>query len=203
MKVPTLEQRLFTVQEYHLMGEAGILHEDDRIELIAGKLITLPPIGAPHLLCVNRMTKLFVLALDRAGVQGVEVSPQNPVRLGQNDEPQPDLVLLRELESPASFPSPEDIVLLVEVADMTLRYDRRVKVPMYAAAGVPEVWIVDIGGDRIEVYRDPEGKRYKGRSVYSRGETIGVVALPALETFSVDEILGPEKRFAESRNLGG
>ncbi|PYS10504.1 MAG: Uma2 family endonuclease, partial [Acidobacteria bacterium] len=148
-----VKKRLFTVEEYHQMAEAGILREDDRVELIDGEIIQMSPIGHRHMVCVNRANTLFIQAFGNGAV----VSPQNPVRLTDWTEPQPDLVVFKPR---ADFyakkePVPEDVLFMVEIAETTLSYDRKIKLPRYAAAGIPEFWIGDLKNDILHVYRNP------------------------------------------------
>ena len=175
------KQRLFTVDEYYAMACAGILTEDDRIELIDGLIIAMPPIGDPHFDCVNHLNRLFVLRTDPKAI----VSVQNPVRLNDFSEPQPDVVLIRP-----GKPEAKDVLLLVEVSDTTLDFDREIKLPRYAAASIPEVWIVALPEERIEVYRKPGPAGYAEEASFGRGEELTVEALPEVGTFAVDEILG-------------
>src|SRR5688572_716064 len=135
-------RRRFTVDEYYQMGEAGILTEDDRVELIKGEIIQMPPIGSPHASHLLRISRLF----NRFFLEQALIPMQNPLRLGERSEPIPDLMLLRlrpDLYA-KGHPTPEDVLLLVEVSDTTLAYDQGTKVPLYARHGVSEVWVVDI-----------------------------------------------------------
>lgn len=180
-------RRQFTLAEYYRMGEAGILTEDDRVELIEGEIIQLPPIGDPHAWCVNRVNRLFVLGI---GDQGV-VSPQNPFRLSQRSEPVPDIVIIHPRARLAGpHPTPADVFLVIEVSDSTLGYDLGVKVPLYAREGVPETWFVDLKGKRVCVYRDPSPEGYRVTLTFERGDRIAPLAFPDLD-ISVDDILGP------------
>ena len=179
-------RRRFTVHEYHKMAEAGILHEDDRIELIDGELVEMNAIGTPHFNCVNRLTRLLVR---EAGDDAI-VSIQNPVRLDEYSEPQPDAALIRSRDYSDSLPMPEDVLLLIEVSDTTLAYDRGVKLPRYAEAGIPEVWIVNLPGQRIEHHTGPSGDLYGHVHLARRGEKIESVSLQGLRV-SVDDVLGP------------
>src|SRR5436309_1828637 len=139
-------RRLFTVDEYYRMAKAGILNEDDRVELIEGEIIQLPPIGGPHGSIVIRLNWLFS---DRLRGRAV-ISPQNPFRISARSEPLPDFQLLRpRADFYRRHPEPPDVLLVVEVSDTTLAYDQRVKIPLYARSGVPEVWIVDIRADLV------------------------------------------------------
>lgn len=187
MAIRVPNRRRFTAREYQRMGETGILHEDDRVELIEGEIIEMAPIGNRHFACVNRLTRLFV---QRVGDSAV-VHVQNPVRLSDLSEPQPDLSLLRPREDfyAGKHPAPEDVLLLVEVADTSLAYDREVKLPLYARAGIREVWIVDLAGEKIERHTDPTTEGYRRIEQVRRGETLEPAALGGL-ALPVDDVLG-------------
>lgn len=180
-----LEQRRLTVDDYHAMAEAGILTEEDRVELLNGKIIAMSPVGGPHIGCVMRLTRLFV---DRTDTN-VFVSVQNPIRLASHWEPEPDLALLRAgiLDQ---VPTADQVLLLVEVADTTLARDRSVKLPQYAKAGIPEVWIVALTEGYVEVYRRPAADGYGEMRRYQRGEAIVQISVAALGEVLVDDILG-------------
>ena len=190
--MPTLaeKQRLFTADEYHALGEAGILTEDDRVELIDGQIIAMSPIGSRHLHCVNRLTRLFTTRLYREDHPEAIVSVQNPVRLNDRTEPEPDVVLLRPGMDQGRVPTASDVLLLIEVADTTLEFDREVKLPRYAAAGIPEVWIVALEEDHLDVYRRPGSDGYLGHAALERSEHATIEALPSAGPFDVDEMLG-------------
>jgi Uma2 family endonuclease len=175
----------FTVHDYHRMGEAGILHEDDRVELIEGEIVEMAAIGTLHFSCVNRLTRLLVMGVGDAAV----VSVQNPVRLNEHTEPQPDITVIRPRDYTESLPVPEDVLLLVEVSDTTLAYDRNVKLPLYARAGLGEVWIVNLPAKTIEQYTDPSGDGYRRVDHRRGGQYLPPAALPDLNP-TVDEILG-------------
>ena len=148
-----LPRRRLTVSDYHRMGEAGILAPDERVELIEGEIIAMPPIGPAHNGLVSRLIRLFDRAIgDRAIVQA-----RGPVRLSDLSEPEPDLALLRPRDDfyMKRIPEAREALLLVEVADATLAKDRKVKVPLYARHGVPETWLVDVAGERVIAYREP------------------------------------------------
>jgi Uma2 family endonuclease len=185
MQVETTK-KLFTVDDYYRMAEAGILMPEDRVELIDGEIIEMSPIGARHLGCVNRATRLFTAALGNRAV----VSVQNPLRLNKYNEPEPDIVLLkpRADDYASKTPAAEDAILVVEVAETTLRYDRDVKMPLYAAAGVPEVWIENLIDDLLLVYRNPAGRAYTTSLQLRRGATAAPVALPDF-VFTVEQLL--------------
>ena len=180
-------KKLFTVDEYYRMAEAGILGPEDRVELIDGEIIEMSPIGIRHLSCVNRATEAFITAFKGRAV----VSPQNPLRLSNYTEPQPDLVLLKPRADyyAAKHPYAEDALLVLEVSDTTLRYDRNVKLPHYAAAGIPEVWIENLQEDLLLVCRDPSGNDYKTQLTLQRGDSVSIAAFPDV-TFNVADLLG-------------
>ena len=177
MSLPSLHR--FTVDEYHRMGEAGIFADGARIELIAGEIVEMTPIGSDHAWVVTRLTTLFI---ERSGGK-VIVSPQgNPIILSAEDEPQPDLTVVRprtELYRKA-HPRPDDVLLVVEVADSSLAYDCGKKLSRYALAGIPEVWIFDLGADRILVFRSPRGERYELELVVASNERATPLAMPDL-----------------------
>ena len=182
-----LLRRKFTVEEYNLMAEAGVFKEGDRLELIAGEIIETSPVGMLHAACVRRLDTLLNLKL--AG--GAIVDTQNPIVLNNSSEPEPDVALLKVRGDfyEQSHPRPGDCFLLVEVGDSTIDYDRQIKLPLYAANGIIEVWLVDLNGEAVEVYRQPtvSGYQYLGRFV--RGQTLTVGAL-ANVSLTVDEVLG-------------
>ena len=175
----------FTVHDYHRMGEAGILHEDDRVELIEGELVEMAAIGTRHFSCVNRLNRLLVMGVGDDAV----VSVQNPVRLNEFTEPQPDLTVIRPRDYTESLPEPEDVLLLIEVSDTTLAYDRGLKLQLYARAGIGEVWIVNLPDEIVERYTEPSADGYRRTEQMRRGQTLESTALPSL-TQSVEEVLG-------------
>jgi Uma2 family endonuclease len=181
-----LKRRLFTVAEYHQMAEAGILGEDDRVELIEGEIVEMTPIGARHAECVDRLTDLFFRVF--GGVARVRV--QNPVGLGEHSEPQPDVALVRRKPGfyTSGHPTPGDVLLLVEVADSSADPDRRVKVPLYARSGIQEVWLVDPEPETITMYRDPTPEGFRTAQIVRRGETLSPLAFPE-HSISVASVL--------------
>jgi len=169
------QRHRLTVDQYYRMAEAGIFKEDDRVELIEGEIIDMPPIGIDHAYFVNRLTSLFIQSV---GLQA-NVSSQNPIRLNSRSVPQPDIALLHYRDDfyRHAHPRPEDIILLVEVSDTTLRYDREVKLPLYARHEIPEVWIVDLEHQRLEVLRQPNEGVYLEIFSPSQDETIAPIGL--------------------------
>jgi Uma2 family endonuclease len=182
-----VKRRLFTVDEYHRMAEAGLLGEDDRVELIDGEVLEMAPIGSRHAACVNRINRLFQKNLD----ERVVVSVQNPVRLSMHSEPQPDVTLLRARpdDYESALPGPEDVLLVVEVADSSIGYDRGLKIPLYAANGITEVWLIDLEARTVETYGSPEAAGYRERHVARTGDSLTLNAFPDVK-IAVDEILG-------------
>ena len=184
-KLP-VTRRLLTIEEYDRMGAAGILNEDERVELIQGELVQMAAIGSPHASCVMRLTAWFTVRVAGRAL----VSVQNPIRLPPRSEPEPDLVILRHQSDfyATAHPGPEDVLLLIEVSDTTLVYDRGVKLPLYARAGIPEVWIVDLEGRRLLVHRQPSGMAY-GEITVVAGGALSPAAFPDL-SIRLDEIIG-------------
>lgn len=181
-----LQSHRFTLEHYHAMIDEGILGEDDRVELIHGAILDMSPIGNPHVVTINRLNRLFTSALGERAI----VSVQNPVTLPPDSEPQPDVVLFRPQEDfyANARPTPADVLLVAEVADSSLRYDRIVKSTLYSSAGIPEFWIVDISGEAIEVYTQPSGDHYTQMKTYKRGDRIVTQAFPDCP-FEADRIL--------------
>jgi len=185
MQIETTK-KLFTVDEYYRMAQAGIIGPDDRVELIDGEVLRMSPIGHRHSVCVTLATELFVSALK--GRANVRI--QLPLRLTDHTEPQPDVVLLRY--RPDSYRGKEvttqDVLLIVEVSDTTLQYDRDFKLARYAAAGIREVWIENIEADELLVYRETVGSAYAKCLVLRRGDSVEALAFPET-TFKIDDLL--------------
>lgn len=182
--------RRFTVDEYYKMAEAGILSEDDRVELIEGEILQMAPIGPLH---AGRLDRLVDLFFDRfRGSTRIRI--QNPVRLSRRSEPEPDLALVRpESERGRSYeaehPTAADVLLIVEVADTSLAYDLGPKARMYARHGVLELWVLDQRGDRLVVHRQPTPRGYATVRTLTRGQSIAPLAFPDI-AFVVDELMG-------------
>jgi Uma2 family endonuclease len=165
-RYPAASRRLLTVDEYHRMGEVGILTEDDRVELIEGELVAMAPIGSEHVAATNALTRLLVLAVGDRGV----VSVGNPVRLTERSEPQPDFAILKPRDDyRTALPRPEDTMLAV---------DRTVKLALYASSGIPEVWIVNLAAAEVEVYRSPVGDSYTSVARAGRSDTLAIEVMP-------------------------
>src|SRR5262245_42669786 len=163
-------RKLFTVDDYYRMAEVGILKPTDRVELIEGEIVEMSPIGVRHAMAVNRATMIFARGVGDKAV----VAIQNAARIDIYNEPQPDVVLIRPREGfyGIEHPKPEEVMLLIEVSETSLRFDRNIKLPIYARCGIPEVWIIDLNSDTISVYRKPKDKFYTETVVRGRGESI-------------------------------
>lgn len=172
----TATRHKLTVEAYHDLGATGHLTEDDRVELIEGELIDMAPIGGPHLSGVNRLNMFFARAIGDRGI----VSVQNPVILGRYSEPQPDLVILAPHMSSldAGVPTAKDVLLIAEVSDSTVAYDRGTKLPLYAQHGIADVWLFNLRSNRIEVYRTPTASGFAPMREIGPGESIAMLALP-------------------------
>jgi len=184
---PRLNTFRLNISQYHQMSEAGIFSENDKVELINGEIIEMSPIGRRHTACVNRLNSVFSQLLGKK----VIVAVQNPILLNNLSEPEPDIALLKPRTDfyESGHPQPQDIFLLIEVADSSLEYDRDVKIPLYASSGITEVWLVDIYQQVIIVYRYPSENGYRDIQTLSRGEKLSISAFPENNLF-VDDILG-------------
>lgn len=183
----TGERRRYTASDARHMVQRGVLHPRERLELIDGQLYVMAPAGSRHVACVNRLTDAFTDQKTDAFL----VSVQNPVALGPEQQPAPDVALLRRRPGyDAGLPGPGDVLLLVEVADTSLRFDRETKLPLYAAHGIPEVWIVNLAGDVVETYRDPAPDGFRAARTHERGSTLAPASVPDL-ALAVDALLGP------------
>jgi Uma2 family endonuclease len=184
----TLTRHKLTVADYHKMADAGILTEDDRVELIEGEIIQMPPIGSQHAGTVNRLSR----RLDRAiGDMGI-VAVQNPITLGGHSQPQPDIAVLKPRTDyyAQSHPSPDDVLLLIEVADSSTEYERNVKLPLYARHGIPEVWVIDLREPGLEIHRDPGPDGYRHILRPEKGERVSPSLLPEVR-FVAAELFAP------------
>lgn len=182
-----VSQRRFTVDEFHRLGEVGILDEDDRVELLDGRIIEMAAIGSRHAACVRRLNRWLG---DRVSAD-LLVDVQNPVHLDAETELYPDLMVLRHRDDfySARHPRPEDVLLVVEVADTSVEYDRRRKIPRYGRAGIQEAWLVNLPDRRVETWYSPETSGgYDESATLREGETIESTTVPGL-SIEVDELL--------------
>jgi Uma2 family endonuclease len=183
-----LTRRRFTLEEYERMGEAGILHEDERVELVEGEIVEMTPIGEDHASVVARLAHVLTLRLGEHAI----VWPQNPLTLPrQVSQFQPDIALLKPRPDfyRRKRVEPDDALLVVEVMDSSVRYDRQVKLPIYARGGVHEVWLVDVNHDTVDAYRAPSRTGYRDHRVVDRAGTIAPLAFPDL-ALPIAELIG-------------
>ncbi len=177
----------FSTTDYHRMREIGFFREDDRLELIDGEVRLMSPIGPRHAAFVNQFAAALILQVGKIAI----VSIQNPIHLNDNTEPIPDLLLLKPRRDAyaSALPNPADTLLIIEVSDTTLVYDQQEKLPRYAQAGIPEVWLTDADKQTIERHSEPSGTQYATKQTFKRGQSISVLALPQI-TISLDSIFG-------------
>jgi Uma2 family endonuclease len=180
-------RRRFTADEFQQMGRAGILRRDDRVELVDGEVVTRVTAGPRHAAVVARLTHHFVACSAGAAI----VRTQLPIRLNLFNQPEPDLAVVRRRDDfyAAAHPEPADVVLLVEVADSSIDYDRTAKAELYARLGVAEYWIVDLNDDLVTCGSDPSAGRYRTVRAAGRGDVLAPLALPSCAV-PVDAVLG-------------
>lgn len=176
----------FSVDDYYRMAETGILAPDAPVELIAGEVVEMSPSGSRHAACIRRLNQLLAQSLGGRA----QLSIQSPIRLGDDSEPEPDLVLLAPRDDfyAKAHPGPGDILLLIEVSETSLPFDQGVKVPLYARHGIAEVWLVDLGASHLSVYRSPHATGYAQCEHHATGR-LAPLALPGVE-LSLDGFFG-------------
>ncbi|MBA3804648.1 MAG: Uma2 family endonuclease [Acidobacteria bacterium] len=181
-----IARHYFTVDEFERMAGAGIFAKDARLELIEGEIVEMSPIGSRHAACVKFLSRFLNAAVGDKAL----ISTQDPIQLDDYSEPQPDGALLRLREDfyRQAHPAPADVLLIIEVADTTVDYDRLVKVPLYAKAGIKEVWLVNLPGEQIEIYAEPAGGAYQINKQIKRGEEAQAHSIPDL-VVSADTVL--------------
>ena len=180
-------KKLFNVDDYHRMESAGILSPEDRVELIDGEIIELSPVGKIHRARVMRITKILMFALnDKANV-----SIQSPLRLNDASEPEPDVVVFKHREDcyEAEYESPGDVLLVVEISDSSLAYDRNVKSNLYARSEILEYWVEDVTNKTLIVHREPREGTYRNVSTLRQGESLSPLAFPDV-VIALDDLLG-------------
>ncbi len=180
-------RRKFNIDEYHSLIESGVLRPEERIELWKGELIDMSPIGKRHIACVNFLLDRLKDLLGKK----VIVSVQNPIVLSDQSEPQPDISLLKRRDDfyRSATATGDDTLLVIEVADTSSRYDRELKLPGYAAAGIKEAWLVDLENDRVEIFSDPSPKGYRLVKILSHGDIAASSILPEIK-IDVADLLG-------------
>ena len=173
----TATRRKFTIEEYHRLVDLGFFTENDRIELIRGEIIEMAPKRTPHSVCNSTLFgELYRLLYNRANIRG-----QEPIILPSNSEPEPDVVIAKKKADNylSAHPTPTDIILVIEISDSTLQYDRETKLPLYAEAGINYYWIVNLVENHLEVYTNPftdsKGKfGYKNKNIVLSDENIDI-----------------------------
>ena len=177
----------FTVADFARMVDTGILAEDDRVELIDGEVRAMSPIGPRHAAIINRLNALLSRELAGSAI----ISVQNPIQLTDYTEPQPDIAVLypREDFYAPALPVPEDVLLVVEVAETSLEYDREEKIPRYAQRGIPEVWLIDVERETVMQYTQPDGTRYRHEESLTRDQSLLSDAVSPLR-LPVEDIFG-------------
>ena len=192
VKAPQIarESRKFTVDEYFRMVEEGILQEDERVELIEGDILHMPPMGPPHYSGIMRYTRVF----RQFPVEKFALLIQAPLPLDEHSAPEPDIALLKFLEDDyaGGYAGPDDTLLVIEIAESSLAYDRGVKAHLYGRAGIPETWVLNLPGDCIERFTEPGPDGYTQHTVLRRGDRVPPVSLPDVE-LAVDDLLLPVK----------
>ena len=176
-------RRRFTVDEYLQMAQAGILTKRDRVELLDGEIVEMTPGGASHGSSIAVLNRLLNAGVGSRAV----IWPQLTIRLSSRSAPEPDLAVLKRRSYREAYPTADDVLLIVEVSDSSLRRDRELKLPLYAGAGIPEYWIVDVRAERVEVYTNPSASSYGSLRRFSCGESLSPSAFPDLR-IAVDEI---------------
>jgi Uma2 family endonuclease len=180
------QRHRITVHDYHRMGEIGVFAPDARVELIEGEIIDMAPIGNDHQSIVDQLNRALVVG-DRAIVR-----VQGSIRLSQWSEPEPDVVLLKPRSDfyRGEFALGTDTLLVIEVSDTTLKYDRDIKVPLYARNGVPEAWVVDVNGNALLIYGDLRDGKYERHVVLERPAAVALAHLPGI-TLDVGALFTP------------
>lgn len=166
-------RRLINVEEYYSMAAAGILTEKDRVELIHGEILEMSPIGSKHASVVMRMNDVLKELIGKAAI----INIQNPIRINDLNEPEPDVTLLKHKDDYYAdrHPEPKDVEIIMEVSDSTYDYDKEIKLPLYASAGLPEYWIININKREIEIYKKPSGNGYKKMEIFNHDDEITLI----------------------------
>lgn len=190
MDAPAVVRKRFTVIDYEQMAATGIISDGDRVELIEGEIVEMAALGPQHAACVDRLTQRLPFLVQGRAI----VRVQNPIRLSEHSQPQPDVTLLQPRDDfyAGGHPEPEDVLLLIEVSESSLAYDRDVKLPLYAAAGIAEVWLVALLPQVVEVYRAPSEYGFGEKRTLRRGDTLSPLHLPDA-VLRVDEMLGERR----------
>ena len=185
--LPHSDRKRFTVSDFQTMIAAGILEEGSPYELLDGEIIKMAAIGRKHAAKVDRISTF----LNRKIIDATIIRVQNPIELGAFSQPEPDLAILHWKDDfyESGHPEAPDIHLLIEVSDTTLEKDRTVKLPLYAAAGIVDVWVVNLQDNQVEVYRNPTAETYSSVQTFIAGQILTIETLPNI-SIAVDDILG-------------
>jgi Uma2 family endonuclease len=177
----------FNVEDYYRMAEAGLFSENDRVELIEGEVIKMSPIGSRHAGCVDRLNSILSRKVGHTAI----IRVQGPIRLNDFSEPEPDVALLKPRDDfySQSHPTAADVMLVIEVAETSVEYDRSVKMPLDARAGIPEAWLVNLPKDILEIYTQPKDEKYQKVQRLKRGRSLVSPTVTGL-SLGVDDILG-------------
>ncbi|MCA1992952.1 MAG: Uma2 family endonuclease [Coleofasciculus sp. S288] len=184
-----LKLRLWTVEEYHRMAEAGILQPDEKVELIAGQIIKkMSPQGSPHAAAIRRTDRVLS---NRLGNQ-VLIQKQLPIQLNDRSEPEPDVAVVRvdPLDYADHHPTVSDVYLIIEVADTSLKFDCETKAKDYAQSGIADYWVLDVSNRQLHVFREPTENGYQSEAILEEGASISPLQFPGC-TIAVSEILPP------------
>ncbi|KER10015.1 MAG: hypothetical protein HY22_06935 [[Candidatus Thermochlorobacteriaceae] bacterium GBChlB] len=184
-----ITRRKITVEEYYVMYNAGVFKPDERLELINGEIVKMPAMNAPHIAYVARLSRLFIETFGKRAT----VFTQLPVILSDDSEPEPDIALLKWKADDylSGKATASDVHVLIEVADASLLYDRRIKLPLYASAGIPEAWVLNLQDNQLEVYRQPRGNNYAEQRLLKPSEKISLQAFPDVEISLTEIFISP------------
>lgn len=168
-----VEKRWIDVEEYHRMAEAGILKLTEKVELIDGEIIRMSPVGSRHASIVDLLTEVLMDLLKKE----VIIRVQSPININKRSEPEPDITILKKRKDrySTSHPKPEDIILIIEVADATFEYDSTTKASLYASGNIQEYWLIDLNKDRIEVYQNPAGEEYLNKKIVRKSDELSIL----------------------------
>jgi len=175
----------WSVEEFHRMAQSGLLDETDRVELINGELVDMAPIGSKHAFYVDRLAE----CLGGGPSASYMVRVQNPIGLDERSEPQPDIALVNRANYADRHPAPADVLLIVEVSDTTLEYDRDVKLALYAQHGIPDVWLIDVKAGELTVYQQPVDGQYRLMRKPTASETVASLLLPGVGMALADVVV--------------
>ena len=183
---PIIKKRLFSRVEYYQMADSGILTCTDKTELIAGEILLKSPTGSYHSSVVARLNATFAPLIGDKAL----INLQNPIHLSEFSDPEPDFFLLKPRDDfyAKAHPTPQEVLLLIEVSKTTYAFDKNTKLPLYAQAGIPEVWIINLNESQVEVFKQPQGEEFREKLIFRQGESIEVEVLSS--SVAVRDLLG-------------